>query len=217
MVIERLKMQRRIRTFSKNTSQVSKRREEIVDCAIALFIKNGYDRTSMRELADAFGKTKGGIYHYIGSKEDILYLILTETAQNNENIIKETWERIKNLQPIEAIKATIRLHLKAVDENQDRYIFINHVIVNLSKEQRQLWLNSGKTNVKFLENVMEWGVKEGSFEIDDPHFLAHIINTCCVDWAIRRWSLRINYTLEEYTDRIIKTILSLITKTDTSQ
>jgi len=209
-------MQRRIRTFSKNASQVYRRREEIVDCAIALFIKNGYDRTSMRELADAFGKTKGSIYHYFGSKEDILYLILTETTQHRGIAIKEISERIKNMKPLEAIKEAIRLHMKSVDEAQDRFIFINHVMVNLSKEERELVFDSGNINVKFLEDLLKWGVEEGSFEIDDPHFLAHLINTCCVDWALRRWSIRNIYTLEEYADRIIKTALSMI-KINTNQ
>ena len=30
----------------------------------------------MNDLAEAFGLSKGGLYHYIGSKEDILYLII---------------------------------------------------------------------------------------------------------------------------------------------
>jgi AcrR family transcriptional regulator len=50
-------------------------RGEIIDAACDLFVLQGYYRTTMQHIADAVGVTKGGVYHYIESKEDVLYTI----------------------------------------------------------------------------------------------------------------------------------------------
>ena len=49
--------------------------EEILNAALSLFSSKGYTRTSMMDIANAVGLTKGGIYHYISKKEDTLIMI----------------------------------------------------------------------------------------------------------------------------------------------
>jgi AcrR family transcriptional regulator len=47
-------------------------KEEILGAAIRLFTRKGYVNTSMDDIAEAVGLTKGGLYHYVGKKEDLL-------------------------------------------------------------------------------------------------------------------------------------------------
>ena len=54
------------------------RRESIVDTSAKVFAKQGYHATGIVELCDANGLGKGAFYHYIGSKEELLYSIMTE-------------------------------------------------------------------------------------------------------------------------------------------
>jgi AcrR family transcriptional regulator len=51
------------------------RRQEIVDTAAHLFAERGYHATSLDELSAATGLQRGGLYHYIGSKENLLFMI----------------------------------------------------------------------------------------------------------------------------------------------
>ncbi len=51
------------------------RREEIVDTAAHVFARQGYHATSLNELCAATGLGKGALYHYIGSKEELLAAI----------------------------------------------------------------------------------------------------------------------------------------------
>lgn len=51
------------------------RMDEIVAAALALFSRKGYLKTSLTEIAEEVGFTKGGIYHYIDNKEELLFLI----------------------------------------------------------------------------------------------------------------------------------------------
>lgn len=43
--------------------------------AVNLFIEKGFHRTTTREIAKASGFSIGTLYEYIGTKEDVLYLV----------------------------------------------------------------------------------------------------------------------------------------------
>jgi AcrR family transcriptional regulator len=59
-------------------------RERILDIAMDLFIEQGYDKTSLRQIADRLGFTQAAIYYHFAAKEDILvalHLRLHELAR----------------------------------------------------------------------------------------------------------------------------------------
>jgi len=45
----------------------------LLEHATKLFAKKGFDRTSVQEIVEAAGVTKGALYHYFGSKDDLLH------------------------------------------------------------------------------------------------------------------------------------------------
>ncbi|MBP2650816.1 MAG: ttgR [Firmicutes bacterium] len=48
------------------------RKDEIIKVTLRLFLSRGYRNVSLNDVADEIGITKGGIYHYFRSKEDLL-------------------------------------------------------------------------------------------------------------------------------------------------
>ncbi|MEV4123578.1 TetR/AcrR family transcriptional regulator [Nocardia sp. NPDC049707] len=50
--------------------------QEVLDAAADAFLANGYDATSMQDIADAVGIMKGSLYYYVASKEDFLFQII---------------------------------------------------------------------------------------------------------------------------------------------
>ena len=49
------------------------RKELILETAQELFYRNGYDSTSVRELAKETGLSVAGVYYFFSDKEDILF------------------------------------------------------------------------------------------------------------------------------------------------
>ncbi|HXY28292.1 MAG TPA: TetR/AcrR family transcriptional regulator [Acidimicrobiales bacterium] len=47
-------------------------RERILDVALDLFIEQGFDGTSLRQIAERLGVTKAALYYHFESKDDIL-------------------------------------------------------------------------------------------------------------------------------------------------
>lgn len=60
---------------SRRSARWSARREAIVDTSAAVFARRGYHATGIAELCAANDLGKGALYHYIGSKEELLAAI----------------------------------------------------------------------------------------------------------------------------------------------
>jgi len=190
-------------------------KKDIILLASKLFIEKGYDRTSLRELAKAFGLSKGGLYHYIGSKEDILHMILEFTASGENKFLDEMAEQALSLSPTEAIRYSIERSIKFMDEYQDMYVFISHVSVNLSRSERHKLFEAFSRVAEHWENLLIRGAEAGDFIVEDPKSIAFFIMHLNTAWSHRRWYLRKLYTMEEYTQLVTDLVLSKIrTETD---
>lgn len=86
-----------------NEALRSKKRKSIVDAAFELFANHGYARTSISDIAKGAGVSKGLIYHYFRSKEEILQAIYYS--------LKEMWTEMgainEQATPAERLKAMI--------------------------------------------------------------------------------------------------------------
>lgn len=164
----------------------------------------------MRELARALGISKGGLYHYIGSKDDILFLILEFNVDNMMMVFEQTDLQITNLPPAEALRTAIRTHLESVDEHQDMYIFVNHVMPNLGEADRRKMFEASELQTTYFENLISNGVGEYVFAVNDSWLLASNIVSYCYRWAHHRWTLRKRYTLEEYVGAITGQVMETI-------
>lgn len=60
------------------------KREEILDIAFDLFAHNGYDRTSVREIARETGLSQAGLLHHFVSKEELFAEVLRRRDSRNE-------------------------------------------------------------------------------------------------------------------------------------
>src|SRR5271163_4609911 len=57
---------------SENSAEPKGTRERILDIALDLFIEKGFDKTSLREIAEKLGFSKAALYYHFASKDDIL-------------------------------------------------------------------------------------------------------------------------------------------------
>jgi AcrR family transcriptional regulator len=57
------------------TNDANSTRERILDVALDLFVAQGYDGTSLRQIAEQLSVTKAALYYHFESKEDILRVL----------------------------------------------------------------------------------------------------------------------------------------------
>lgn len=201
---------KRIRSLVKNKSLIAQRRNEIFRGAANLFLKKGYSETSMQELADTLGMTKPSLYHYIGSKEDIIHLIVEYSAKYDHNIVNQLSESVHQNSATQHLRDAIRLYIIGVDENQDIHNLNNHVVASMPKEIRQKMFADYEYVAGYFKENIQKGIESGEFKKVNAKLVAENLMLMMQAWAYRRWTFRKDFTLEEYikqqTDFIINSI-----------
>ncbi|MCC2595427.1 TetR/AcrR family transcriptional regulator [Pusillimonas sp. MFBS29] len=102
------------RAGSRGTHQAvdESRRTELVLAAARLFRLNGYERTTVRELADAVGLRSGSLFHYFRNKEEILLAVM---ANGIQSVIDEGHAlMLRYEQPAERLEGLFRLHMSSL-------------------------------------------------------------------------------------------------------
>ena len=81
-----------------------KRDEEVVAAAAKVFYERGYSAATVQDIADELGILKGSLYHYIKTKEDLLFRIFEEVHKEVEAILEEV-ARGRGAEPARAHRA----------------------------------------------------------------------------------------------------------------
>jgi AcrR family transcriptional regulator len=112
------------------------RRDEIYDKAMELFIVEGYDQTPLSRIAEALGLTKAGLYHYIKSKEELLFHIHEHHLRKNLLPILDAAEKIAD--PEKRIAYFIKEHTEnGVTKDASLRVLI-HEVNRLKPEHREI-------------------------------------------------------------------------------
>jgi AcrR family transcriptional regulator len=83
--------------------------------AAVLFNKKGYLETSMNDIAAKAKMSKGGIYHYFSSKDEILYFILSNYM---DLILKDLEQELSKIETkVSKIKFIISRHIDLYTKN----------------------------------------------------------------------------------------------------
>ena len=128
-------------------------RQEILRTAARLFQQQGYDATSMNDVAAALKLSKGGLYHHFQSKDEILFHIMSHAMDITEERVINVVRRIEN--PEERLRTLIRLHIGVVLSEEDREITVMlHENHPLPPGFRRKINGRKKDYVHFVENLI---------------------------------------------------------------
>ena len=107
---------------SKKDNEIikQKRREQIILTALETFAKRGYHRTSVSEIAKAAGISKGLMYNYFDSKEDLLITVLEYVLQQAmDTIFNSIAEKSRTLSPRELLAFGIKRFFEVMQAQAD--------------------------------------------------------------------------------------------------
>jgi AcrR family transcriptional regulator len=128
-------------------------RQEILRAAARLFQQQGYDATSMNDVAAALKLSKGGLYHHFQSKDEILYHIMSHAMDITEERVINAVRRIEGVE--ERLRTLIRLHIEAVLSAEDREITVMlHENHPLPPALRRKINGRKKDYLHFVENLI---------------------------------------------------------------
>jgi AcrR family transcriptional regulator len=128
-------------------------RQEILRTAARLFQQQGYDATSMNDVAAALKLSKGGLYHHFQSKDEILFNLMDHAMEITQQRVITPVRAIAD--PEEALRTLIRLHIEVVLSLRDREITVmlheNHPLPPILRRRINV---RKKDYIHFVENLV---------------------------------------------------------------
>jgi AcrR family transcriptional regulator len=161
-----------------------RRDQEVIDAAAKVFYERGYAAASVQHVADELGILKGSLYHYIASKEDLLFGILEEVHREVAPIIVEVASR-DDLDALGRIALYVR---RTIDYNLRHILKITvyyQDVERLSEPRRASIFGQRREHEAFLSALISEAQQAGQC---DPSLDATILTNCIFGSLI--WSYR---------------------------
>jgi len=102
-------------TTLKRTPAFDSKLFHLLDAAARVFSAVGYDRASMRRIAAEAQVSLAGIYHYVASKEELLYWIQFHTFDSLLRGLESSLEGV--VDPRQRLDAAVRNHVRHFGEH----------------------------------------------------------------------------------------------------
>jgi AcrR family transcriptional regulator len=154
-------------------------KERLLRVATRLFARHGFEGTSVQDIVDAAGVTKGAMYHYYDSKDDLLYEVynklLTMQTSHLEAIAAGPGSAEERLRA-----AAVDVVQTSLDNLDDMIIFFRSMHMLPADKQAQVRAGRRYYQDKFRVLVDE-GVAAGTFRSDVPsdivvHYFLSVVN-----------------------------------------
>ncbi|UCC66672.1 MAG: TetR/AcrR family transcriptional regulator [Deltaproteobacteria bacterium] len=147
------------------------RREAIIVCARELFLAKGFNATTMDEIAQRAELSKGTLYLYFNSKEELYVTVMSEGLKILFDRIEETFNL--DLPPDQVIRKLGEVYYRYYLDHRDYFrilFFLEHgdVSKQLPRELIQANLDKGIRCLQLFAGVVQNGIEEGIFSPVDP-------------------------------------------------
>ncbi|MBP5570956.1 MAG: TetR/AcrR family transcriptional regulator [Prevotella sp.] len=155
---------------------ISKTRQKLVDVARQLFAKNGFENTTMNDIALLSGKGRRTLYTYFKSKEDVYYAVIESELERLSDKMDEVAAR--RIRPQEKIIELIYTHLNMIKETVMRNGNLRAAFF------RNIWMvekvrkNFDEDEIELFRKVYAEGKADGEFDIDNVELVADITHYC---------------------------------------
>jgi len=147
-------------------------KELIINTALKLFYKNGYESTSVGSIVRKANVSKGAFYHYFKAKDDILETVTSEIVAQGISVFKNIAED-KKLNALDKLNKIIgwtgnSFYLKKIDFTKG--LMLGSIIVQTDNTKLfDKFKNHSVAKLgPYLEQIFRQGVKEKIFNIPYP-------------------------------------------------
>ena len=185
----------------KDPDLIGRRRRQIVDAAVRLFIEKGFHKTTTREIARESGISTGLLYEYVSTKEDVLYLVCDAIHAEVEAAVAEAVQRVSGGRNV--LAAMIREYFLVCDRMSDHILLIYQETQSLPAQWRKRVLENEVRITGIFMGVLARLIGDGALPpMSDKkvELLAHNITVLGHMWTFRRWFLARHYSIDDYID-----------------
>ncbi len=186
-----------------NKAIQAKRRPQILDAALRVIAKQGFQNTTLDTVAKEAGRSKGGIVHYFPTKDEIIKSAVIEFYERIFQRGKVTRDRFDT--PLERILSFEWLFNHDDPDAETGYRLISDFMCLASQndEYARLYADWVKGWIFFVEEDIKAGIRNGDFKVCDVEGTARLISAI-YDGISHRWHLDPSHHSTEWAKRSLR-------------
>ncbi len=170
-------MSRQARSPSDDT------RQNLLQAALRLFGERGYHATSLQDVIDAAGCSKGAFYHYFDSKEDLLLLFhdtfIDHLLEFAERTAREPGD------PLQRLLAILSHHLESMSTFHDHMAVFHNEARFLTHEKFRLVQVKRDRYEAAVRGLVQEGIDRGTLRADLDARIYSLAVLGVFNWAFR--------------------------------
>ncbi len=186
-------------TIKKTEEEI---RAEIIEASSKLFMKYGYGKTTMEDIAKAVRKGKSTLYYYYKSKEDVIIDVL-------QTISKQLFDKIEErIQSELCAKTRLNIYFSATANEIESVIELYEVLRNELREdleiQRRIRVVFNDQSISQIKAIIRYGIERGEFkELSDYDIdnISFVIDTAITSFVL---TLTIEMQMQDWKPLFIK-------------
>ncbi|MGG1573966.1 TetR/AcrR family transcriptional regulator [Fictibacillus sp. NRS-1165] len=191
-------------------------KEKITECSIRLFEKKGFSETSIQDIVDALGVTKGTFYYYFSSKEELLMNIhngyIDELLNQQERVIADEMKSSKEklFEIVYALIGNIR------QAGASAKVFFRE-IKNLNEERlSQIIPKRDRFRIN-LENLIRDGMENGELRSDLDASIVTFGILGAANWSYQWFNPEGRMSEREVAETFVEVILNGLGQKDSNE
>lgn len=141
--------------------------DEILKKSARLMAKQGYHGTSMRDLAETTGHSLSGLYHYLDSKDDLLFKINERGFSSLIDTSRSILDR--DISPADKLKAVISNHVEFFSSHMSEMRVMMFGTHDIDRKRSQMIVALKSEYASIVKQVVDGYIKGHSDkQIDEP-------------------------------------------------
>jgi len=189
----------------KTQELVAERREHLILSAISVFKEKGFHAATVRDIGRAAGMTQGTIYNYVGSKDDILFLVCDRLVTEYQREVR------KAMDSAGAPEVRFRLAVRAVCEvmlsHDEEILLIYQNSHLLDKRGREVVVGRVREFIGQFESLIVEVSADAGIVVPDAYVAANIFTFLPTMIALRRWAFSNETSRDELVEDISQFLL----------
>lgn len=191
---------------AKDEVLIENKQRQIVQGACKIFFTKGYHPTTIREIAEACDMSMGQLYHYISSKDDVLFLVHKHFHKIMFEFIQAYDKHDQNDDPVERFKSFLKANLIFINEHKQLIQFILTETKYLKKDYLKLVLDMEENHTIHYYHQLLVGINKNTPINGDLEVLASIIAYVTPFMAMKGWTVQ-GKSIDEINSHVLDFVL----------
>ena len=187
--------------MTTTSSKYSEKLKEIFKTVSGLFASKGYHSTSMREIANELGMKKPSLYHYIESKEDLLFKIMNHAMDKAMASLEEIC--VRDISPEDKLSQVLRFYSTYYAGDQEGLILLVNEFSSLRENYRRILIEKQRHYLSLMKLIFE-ELDASNKMRDIPHSVATFAFFGMVHYTIKWYQPNGPINVDQLSDYFVK-------------